>query len=182
MFLILLIIVVVALFAWVIITHNKLVSLRVDTQSSESIIDTMTKRRYDLIPNLVNVVKGYAAHESSVLEEVTKQRAAVGRATTLSDKVNANEQLSKSLTQVFAVAESYPDLKANENFLKLQEELTSTENKIAGARSGYTAAVGDYNAKIQMFPASIIASMFNFKPAEYLKISEDEKDVPRVKF
>lgn len=179
---IILIIILVLLALWAILTYNKLVSLRTETQSSESIIDTMSKRRYDLIPNLVNTVKGYAAHESGVLENVTKQRAAVGQASNLSDKVEANQALTKSVTQLFAIAENYPELKANQNFLALQEELTTTENKIAGARTGYTAAVNDYNTKIQTFPAKIIANFGGFKPAEYIKATYEEKEVPTVKF
>ena len=168
---------------WLIATFNGLVSLNVRVNEAWSDIDVQTKRRYDLIPNLVESVKGYAAHEKGVFEEVTKARTAAMSATTPADKAKAENMLSGTLKSLFAVAENYPDLKANQNFLELQRELTDTEDKIQAARRFYNTNVRDLNIKIESFPANLIANSFGFKEMEMFQTaSEAEKQPVAVKF
>jgi LemA protein len=145
-------------------------------------IDVQLKRRFDLIPNLVETVKGYAKHEKGVLMEVTKARTAMMNAKGLKAKAEANNQLSATLKSLFAVAESYPDLKANQNFLQLQEELTGTENKISYARQHYNDIVMMFNNRTQMFPANVIAGMLGFTKRELFEAPEGEKKPVKVSF
>lgn len=162
--------------------YNSLVSAKVRIQEALSHIDVQLKRRSDLIPNLIETVKGYAKHEKDLLENVTKARASLMSAQTTHDKAQANNMLSDTLKSLFAVAENYPDLKANQNFAKLQEELSDTENKIAYSRQFYNSNVMDYNTKIALFPNSLIANLFGFKPAEFFEAEEEERKPVKVSF
>lgn len=162
---------------------NGLVLLKNRAKEALSDIDVQTKRRYDLIPNLVETVKGYATHESRVFEKVTQARAAAMSAQGMSAKAGAENALSSTLKSLFAVAENYPDLKASTNFLNLQNELTDTEDKIQAARRFYNTNVRDLNIKIESFPANIIASSFGFKEMELFQTAnEAEKQPVSVKF
>lgn len=162
--------------------YNSLVTAKVRIQEALSHIDVQLKRRTDLIPNLLETVKGYAKHEKELLENITKARTSLMSAKTTQDKAQANNMLSDTLKSLFAVAENYPDLKANQNFGKLQDELSDTENKIAYSRQFYNSNVMDYNTKVAVFPNSIIANMFGFKPAEFFEAEEDEKKPVKVTF
>lgn len=153
---------------------------RVDEAWSD--IDVQLKRRYDLIPNLVNTVKGYAAHEKELFEKVTAARTAAMGAQTPADKQAAENMLSGTLKSLFAVSENYPDLKANQNFLELQRELTDTEDKIQASRRFYNGNVRDFNIKIETFPSSIIAGMLNFVKREFFVADEKEKENVNVQF
>lgn len=168
---------------WFIAIYNGLVKLRVRTDEAWSDIDVQLKRRYDLIPNLVNTVKGYASHESGVFERVTEARTAAMNAGTAAEKGAAENMLSGTLKSLFAVAENYPDLKANTNFLELQRELSDTENKIQAARRFYNGNVRDLNTKIQVFPDSIVANMLKIEKREFFEIEEAvERETPKVEF
>jgi LemA protein len=162
---------------------NGLVTLRNRTQEAWSDIDVQLKRRYDLIPNLVEAVKGYAGHEKTVFEDVTKARSMAMQATGPA-RADAENQLSGALKSLFAVAENYPQLKANENFLNLQNELTDTENKIQAARRFYNGMVRDLNTRIQTFPSNLIASTFNFKPMQFFgdDMTTAERQPVKVQF
>ncbi len=173
-------IVVVLLLVW--ITYNGLITAKVRIGEAFSQIDVQLKRRADLIPNLIETVKGYAKHEKTLLEEVTKARTSLMAATGVADKAKANNQLGETLKSIFAVSENYPTLKANENFKELQEELSDTENKIAYARQFYNSVVIEYNTKLQVFPTVIFANMMHFVPAEFFAATEDEKKNVVVKF
>ena len=166
--------------------YNGLVTLKNRFKNAFAQIDVQLKRRYDLIPNLVETVKGYAAHERETLEAVTKARQQaidVSGLDSIKDRARVENMLTQTLKSLFAVSENYPDLKANENFLKLQEELTTTENKISFARQFYNDSVMQLNNKTEMFPSNIIAGMFNFKQAEFFEVEEEaERKVPEVKF
>ncbi len=173
----------VIIILWFVAIYNSLVKLRVRVRDAWAQIDVQLKRRYDLIPNLVNTVKGYAAHEREVLENVTKARQQAIDVRGVAEQAQAENFLTRALRQLFAVVENYPNLKANENFLALQEELTSTENKIAFARQFYNDTVRTYNTKIQQIPANIIANMFNFQREEFFEIEEAaEREAPVVQF
>ncbi|MCX6721362.1 MAG: LemA family protein [Candidatus Staskawiczbacteria bacterium] len=175
--------VVVVVILWIIAVFNGLVVLKNRAKEALSDIDVQTKRRYDLIPNLVETVKGYAAHEKEVFEKVTAARAAAMSATGLSGKAEAENALSGTLKSLFAVAENYPDLKASTNFLQLQNELTDTEDKIQAARRFYNTNVRDLNIKTESFPANLIASGFGFKEMELFQTAnEAEKQPVSVKF
>ncbi|MGQ9679030.1 MAG: LemA family protein [bacterium] len=145
-------------------------------------IDVQLKRRIDLIPNLVETVKGYAAHEKEIFEKVAEARQQAIGAKGPAEAARANNQLSDTLKTLFAVVENYPDLKANQNFLKLQEELSHTENNISFARQFYNDVVMEFNNRVQMFPSNIIAGMFGFKPAEFYTVPEAEREAPKVQF
>lgn len=180
-------IVVLVAFALVIIfvigIYNRLVTLRNRCDNSWAQVDVQLRRRYDLIPNLVETVKGYAKHEREVFQKVTEARSQAINAGTVKDQGVAENMLSGALKSLFAVVENYPDLKANQNFLMLQEELAGTEGKIAYARQFYNDNVMQFNLKQQVFPSNIIASMFNFKEKEYFEIEEPEARAPvEVKF
>ena len=171
---------------FVIITYNSLVSRKVETQSAWSQIDVQLKRRYDLIPNLVETVKGYAAHEKDTLERVIAARNQAMGARTVGEHAAAETQLTGAIRSLLAVAEAYPDLKANQNFLALQEELTATENRIGFARQHYNDVVTEYNTGLMRFPANIIAGMFGFRPADFFQLDAAEaaavREAPKVKF
>ena len=152
--------------------YNGLIVLRNRCQNAWSQVDVQLRRRYDLIPNLVETVKGYAKHEREVFEKVTQARTSAINAGTVKDQAQAENMLSGALKTLFAVAENYPELKANQNFLLLQEELSGTENKITYARQFYNDMVMKFNAKQQVFPSNIIANMFNFKERDYFEIEE----------
>ena len=179
--LIALIVVAVAVL-FVIFLYNSVIRLRNQVKNSWAQIDVQLKRRNDLIPNLVEAVKGYMKHEKSVLENVTKARSAILAAKTVEDKAKASNMLSDTLKSLFAVSENYPQLKANENFMQLQEELAGTENKIAYARQHYNDIVMMFNTKIQTFPNSIFANMFNFKQEASFEATEEEKKNVKVQF
>ena len=162
--------------------YNNLVTLKNRIENGWAQIETQLQRRYDLIPNLVETVKGYAAHEKGVFENVTKARAGLNNATGASDKATADNMLTETLKTLFAVAENYPDLKANQNFRDLQLELTGTENKIAFARQFYNDTVTRFNTSIALFPKNIIASMFRFIASEYYESKEEASEPVSVKF
>jgi LemA protein len=169
---------VVLIVLWAIYIYNRLVVLRTRVDNAWSQIDVQMRRRFDLIPNLVETVKGYAAHERETLEAVTNARAAMAQAKTVQEQAQAQNMITSALKTLFAVAEQYPNLKANENFMMLQEELSGTENKIAYARQFYNDTTQMYNAMIQMFPASIIAGMGKFTAREYFEIAEEAARQP----
>jgi LemA protein len=162
--------------------YNEFVTLDEAVKASWSQVENQLQRRYDLIPNLVETVKGYAAHEKEVLIEVTNARAKVGGAGTIGDKIKANNELTGALGRLLVVVERYPDLKANQNFLKLQDELAGTENRIAVERRRYNETVQIYNVKIRSFPANLLAGMFGFKPATFFEAPAAAKTAPQVKF
>ncbi|MDD5111341.1 MAG: LemA family protein [Candidatus Altiarchaeota archaeon] len=162
--------------------YNGLIRLRNEVDNSFAQIDVQLKRRNDLIPNLVETVKGYATHERGVFENVTKARAAMMSAGTVKEKADASNILSGTLKSLFAVAENYPQLKANENFMQLQEELSGTENKIAYSRQHYNDMVMEYNVRIQVFPNNVIAGPLGFGKKELFATPEAEREVPKVKF
>ena len=177
--------VVVFLLLFFVVIYNGLVRTRNQVKNAWAQIDVQLKRRHDLIPNLVETVKGYAAHERQTLEAVTNARNMAQKAvgTGVGAQSKAEGELSGALSRLLAVVERYPDLKANQNFLALQEELTSTENKISFSRQYYNDSVLTYNNKIQMFPSNIIAGMFNFKEEEFFEVEEAaERVAPKVKF
>jgi LemA protein len=162
--------------------YNKLVKLRNRSDNAWYQIDVQLQKRADLVPNLVETVKGYAAHEKSVLEEVTKARSIYSQAGTMKEKAEATNMLTGALKTLFAVVENYPELKANQNFLLLQEELSGIESKIAYARQFYNDVVLSFNNAQQVFPSNIVASWFGFKPKEYFEIEEPKREAPRVDF
>lgn len=174
------ILVLVVLF--VIVSYNGLVTSRMRTTESWSQIDVQLKRRNDLIPNLIETVKGYADYESKTFEKITELRSQVAKAATPADAMAASDALSRQVSSILAVAENYPDLKANASFLKLQDELTNTENKISYSRQLYNTTTANYNVKLETFPSSIIAKLFNFKPSQFLETPAEEKAVPKVDF
>jgi len=168
------ILVLVALAVFVIAIYNNLVSSRNQVHNAWAQIDVELQRRFDLIPNLIETVKGYMEHERSVLTKVTELRSSWGKATSVSDKAQLEIDLSAALKSIMLVAEQYPELKANTNFLSLQEELSNTESKIASSRSFYNNMVTAYNTKLELFPNTIIARMFNFKLEELFKVANEE--------
>ncbi len=162
--------------------YNSLVKKRNQVDNAWSQIDVQLKRRHDLIPNLVETVKGYAAHERGTFEAVTQARANAINAQTPADQAQAENVLSGALKSLFAVAEAYPDLKANQNFLNLQEELTSSEDRVAYARQYYNDSVLSYNTQIQKFPTVILAGMFNFEKREFFDAAPEDTETPQVSF
>lgn len=168
---------------WAILSYNRLVQLKSLVEEGWSGIDVQLKRRYDLVPNLVAVVKQYSFHEKEVLENVTKMRAASMGATTIDEKSAAEKGLTGALKTLFAVAENYPNLKANENFLGLQQQLSTLETEIQLARRYYNGAARNYNISVRSFPSNIVANMFSFKPATFFELSAaEEREAPKVKF
>lgn len=165
---------------WVLFTYNSFISLVNQTKNAWSDIDVQLKRRYSLIPNLVEVVKGYAKHEKTVFEDVTKARTQAMGATTVADKEKAENMLTGALKSLFAVAEAYPNLRASENFSQLQSELTDTENKIENSRRFYNANVRDLNIKIETLPSNIIAGIFHFQKQEFFQATDEEKQDVKV--
>ena len=170
---------IIAIFVlWIIFEYNKLVTLKNRTKEAWSDIDVQLKRRYNLIPNIVNTVKGYATHEREVFEKITQARANAMGASNLQEKGKAENMLTNTLKSLFAVAENYPDLKASNNFLELQQELRDTEDKIQAARRFYNGNVRDLNTKIESFPANLIASMFHFEKMNLFETENPEDKNP----
>ena len=170
------------LIVWFIWTYNGFVRLRNRAKEALSDIDVQLKRRYDLIPNLIESVKGYMTHEQNVLENVTKARASVHEVGNPLDRAKEENELSLTLKTLFGVAENYPDLKANANFLELQRELSDTENKIQASRRFYNSTVMDLNTKIESFPPSIVASLFSFHSEKFFEAGTEEKEIVKVNF
>lgn len=168
--------IVVVLILFVIGKYNKFITMRNRKDEAWSDIDVQLKRRYDLIPNLVNTVKGYATHEKEAFESVTEARAKAMGAGTVGEHAEAENMLTGALKSIFAISEAYPELKANENFKELQRELSDTENKIQAARRFYNTNVRDFNTSLQVFPGNVIAGMFNFKSVEFFELDDDEQE------
>lgn len=175
-------IIAVLLVLWLVGLYNGLITKRNRVKNSWAQIDVQLKRRFDLIPNLIETVKGYAKHEAGTFESVTKARTMYTNAATPEEAMKANAEMTGALGRLFAVAESYPELKANTNFLQLQEELTRIEDKIGFARQFYNDTALTYNNAVQMFPSNIFANMFGFREEPYFQAEENEKTVPQVKF
>ena len=180
--LIIILVIVVLIIAFFVFFYNSLVSLRNKVKDQWSQIDVNLKRRNDLIPNVVETVKGYAKHEKGTLEDVIKARNTFISAKTPEEEMKASGEITQAVSKLFALAESYPELKANENFMNLQNELKETEDKISYARQFYNDTVMTYNNKVQMFPSNIIANMFNFKTETFFEAEESERKNVEVKF
>jgi len=174
--------VVAALVLWAIGVYNGLIKLKVRTEEAASDIDVQLKRRHDLIPNLVNTVKGYASHEEKTFTAVIEARNKAMAAQTMGEKAEAENMLSNTLKSIFALAEAYPDLKANQNFLHLQSELVDTEDKIQASRRFYNANARDFNTKMQVFPNNILANMFGYKKFDFYESVEAERQNVNVQF
>ena len=175
-------VVVLLVVGWPVAVYNGFVRLKNRVDEAWSDISVQLKRRYDLIPNLINTVKGYATHEKELFEKVTQARANALSIQNPMAKAQAENALSETLKSLFAVSENYPDLKANQNFLELQRELTDTEDKIQASRRFYNGNVRDFNTKLQVFPNNLIAGMLNFKAYEFFEIAEQEKENVKVEF
>lgn len=176
-------IVLVGVIAWAVGVYNRLVMLRNRVDAAWAQIDVQLKRRYDLIPNLVETVKGYARHERETFENVTKARAAAMSARSPAESAQAENMLTGALKSLFAVAEAYPELKANQNFLQLQGELGATENRISTSRDTYNETVREFNTSAQLFPANILAGMFGFRPRDFFQVDNAaERQAPKVQF
>lgn len=173
------IILIIALFAG---SYNRLVGKEENVESKLADISVQLERRADLIPNLVNTVKGYASHENEIINEVVKARQKLKGAESVSEKAEANEELSTALNNLLVVVENYPDLKANTNFIQLQDELAGTENRVAVARKDYNDAVKSYNKSIKKFPQNMLAGMFGFEEKDYFEAKESANEVPEVSF
>ncbi len=173
---------IVVVVLWIVGIYNGLITLKNRVDEAWSDIDVQLKRRYDLIPNLVETVKGYATHEKTLFEKVTEARAKAINAGTVAEKGQAENMLTGALKSVFAVAENYPELKASQNFLELQRELTDTEDKIQASRRFYNGNVRDFNIKIEVFPETIIAKQLGFTKREFFEIEQKEKEPVAVKF
>ncbi len=163
-------------------TYNSILTKSEEVDGKFADIDTQLQRRADLIPNLVNTVKGYAKQEQDVINSVTEARSKLAGATSIEDKASANTELSNALNRLLVVVENYPDLKSSQNYIQLSDELAGTENRIRNARSDYNKAVKEYNLSIKKFPANIIAGMFNFESKPYFEASEGSQNVPEVNF
>jgi len=174
--------IILILIMYVIGVYNKLVQARNKVRDQWAQIDVQLKKRVDLIPNIVETVKGYAKHEKETLDAVIKARNSFNTASTVEDEIQANNQITGALNKLFALSESYPDLKANANFMSLQNDLKDIEEKISYARQFYNDAVLSYKNKLEMFPSNIIANMFGFKPEAFFEATEEEKATPEVKF
>jgi len=180
---VLILLIIGAIALWVVLMYNRLITLRNRVREAFSDIDVQLKRRYDLIPNLVNTVKGYATHERELLEKVTEARTRAMGAQGVHDKAVAENMLSQTLKSLFAVAENYPDLKASQNFLELQRELRDTEDKIQAARRFYNTNVMSLNTKIEVFPSNLIARGFGFKKEEFFELEDvEQREAPKVSF
>lgn len=179
---IIILVIIAVLAVWLIAIYNGLIKLRNRVDEAWSDIDVQLKRRYDLIPNLINTVKGYASHEKEVFEKVTEARTRAMNAGTTNEKAEAENMLSGTLKSLFAVSENYPDLKANQNFLELQRELTDTEDKIMASRRFYNGNVRDFNTKIQVFPNNLLVGTLNFKAYDFFETAEAEKENVKVEF
>jgi LemA protein len=176
------VLVILGLLAFLWYIYNTLISARLRVKEAFSQIDVQLKRRTDLIPNLVETVKGYAKHEKSVFEKVTELRSSLMHAKGPEQKAEINNQITEALKSIFAVAEAYPQLRASENFKELQQELEDTENKVAYSRQFYNSTVLDYNTKLQVFPNVIFAKLLSFKPAEFFGTTEEDKKPVKVSF
>lgn len=174
--------VIVVIVLWGVSAYNRLVSFSVRVDNGWSQVDVQLKKRFDLIPNLVETVKGYAAHEKTTLSEVTKWRSAAMNSKTPDEAMENNAKLSRAIVNLFATAERYPDLKANQNFLDLQNQLSDIEGKIAVSRQFYNDTAMRYNEAVMRFPSNLIAGMFHFPLRRYFEIDESDKAVPQVKF
>jgi LemA protein len=163
-------------------TYNSLVTLDEGVKAAWAQVENQLQRRYDLIPNLVETVKGYAAQEKEVFLRVTEARSKVGGATTINDKIAANNGLSAALSRLLLVVERYPELKSNTNFIRLQDELAGTENRIAVERRRYNETVKTYNIKIRRFPTNLLASLFGFEKATFFEVPKERQEAPKVKF
>jgi len=170
------------LLLWFVYIYNVLIKLKNRVEEAWSDIEVQLKRRYNLIPNLVETVKGYAAHEKEVFEKVTQARSQAMQAQTLHEKAQAENMLSQTLKSLFALSENYPDLKANQNFLELQRELIDTEDKIQAARRFYNGNVRDFNTKIESFPSNLVAKIFNFKKREFFEAESSAREPVKVDF
>ena len=175
-------VIIVLLLAYVMGAYNKLIKLKNRVKNQWSQIEVILKRRADLIPNLVETVKGYAGHEKDTLDAVISARSKAVNAQTPEEEMKANGELSQALGRLLAITEAYPDLKANTNFVELQRELKETEDKIAYARQFYNDTASIFNTQIEMFPSNIVASMFNFKHEPLFEANEQDKEVPQVQF
>ena len=175
-------IILVLIVGFVISVYNGLVKSKMNVENAWSQIDVQLQRRYDLIPNFVETVKGYMSHEKETLEKITELRTSWANAKSVNDKINLDNEISSTLKTIMAVSENYPELKANENFMKLSEELTNTENKISFSRQFYNDTVTIYNTKLQAFPSNIIAGMFNFTRSELFKTDETSRQNVKVDF
>lgn len=177
------VIAVIAIIAIMMISgYNGMVSKQENVESSLSDLDVMLQRRADLIPNLVSTVKGYASHETEIINKVTEARAKLVNASSIEEKSNANDELTSSLNALMVVVENYPDLKSSQNFIQLSDELAGTENRIAVARKDYNNAVKTLNTTIKKFPNNLLAGMFGFEQAEYFEADESSEEVPNVSF
>ena len=163
-------------------TYNSLVTMDESVKAAWAQVENQLQRRYDLIPNYVETVKGYAAHEKEVFVKVTEARSRVGGATGINEKIKANNQLSSALSRLLLVVERYPDLKANTNFIRLQDELAGTENRISVERRRFNETVKVYNIKVRSFPTNIIAGMFGFEKAAFFEVPKERQEAPKVKF
>ena len=168
------IIIIAVIVLFIVATYNGLIQLRNRVKNGWSQIDVQLQRRFDLIPNLIETVKGYMKHEENVLTKVTELRTSWANATTVAEKSELNNELSGALKTIMAVSENYPDLKANQNFSELQEELQNTENKIAFSRQFYNDTVTKYNTKLEIVPSNFVAMLFHFEPAEFFKVDSEE--------
>jgi LemA protein len=175
-------VIVVVPVLYTISARNSLVTMDEAVKASWAQVENQLQRRYDLIPNLVETVKGYAAHEEGVFVKVTEARSKVAGAATIGNKIEANNELSSALSRLLVVVEQYPQLKANENFIRLQDELAGTENRIAVERRRYNETVNVFNVKIRSFPANLIAGMFNFEKAAYFDVPAEKQEAPKVNF
>lgn len=174
--------IVIIIIAMFVSSYNNIVAKAEEVDNKFAAVDTQLQRRADLIPNLVNTVKGYAKQEQDVINSVTEARAKLAGATTVSDKAKADEELTSALNRLMVVVENYPDLKSNQNFIQLSDELAGTENRIATARRDYNDSVTSYNTSIKKFPTNILAGMFGFEKKDYFEVSEGKTDVPNVEF
>ncbi len=180
--LIVVLVIVVGAVIWGVSSYNNLVALEENVSGQSANIDTQLQRRSDLIPNLVNTVKGYAAHETEIMTQISEARAQLAGADTMAEKAEANEQLSGALDRLLLIVENYPDLKADSQYTALMDELAGTENRISVARGDYNEAVQEYNRTIKTFPSSIFANLFGFEQAEYFEASESSETPPVVDF
>lgn len=176
------VVILVAIIAGLVSNYNGVVSLSEEVDNKFATIDTMLQRRADLIPNLVNTVKGYTNQEQAVIDSVTDARAKLAGANSVGEKANADQELSTALSNLLVVVENYPDLKSSQNFINLSDELAGTENRIATARKDYNDAVREYNTKIKRFPTNIVSGMFGYGEKEYFQASEGSEEVPTVDF
>jgi LemA protein len=175
-------VIVVVPLLYIMSARNSLVTMDEAVKASWAQVENQLQRRYDLIPNLVETVKGYAAHEEGVFVKVTEARSKVAGAATIGNKIEANNELSSALSRLLVVVEQYPQLKANENFIRLQDELAGTENRIAVERRRYNETVNVFNVKIRSFPANLVAGMFNFEKAAYFDVPAEKQEAPKVNF